>query len=197
MNLTPLPPTTGGSQRSSLPSANTFSPDYNSATAYTPDPMHGTPTALLKSSRKSSGSRRSRWLGQGWRASSKIALGCAVTVLITNICLTIGIVTAGMKMMDGVYMVYEGSCSKTQTKDSWVHLCLNIVATILLASSNYCMQLLTSPTRSEVDRAHAKRTWLDIGIPSIRNLGSLRKKKVALWWMLAISSVPLHLVFVA
>ncbi|KAK6384427.1 uncharacterized protein PV06_10934 [Exophiala oligosperma] len=201
VNLTPLAATTGGSsQRSSLPnSADMFSPDFNnSRTAYTPDPMqHGTPTALLKKpSRKSSGlSRRRRWFGQGWRASSKIALGCAVTVLITNICLTIGIVTTGVKMMDGVYMVYEGSCSKTQTKDSWVHLCLNIVATLLLASSNYCMQLLTSPTRSEVDKAHAKRKWLDIGIPSIRNLGSLRKKKVALWWILAISSVPLHLVY--
>ncbi|KIW21469.1 hypothetical protein PV08_02049 [Exophiala spinifera] len=172
-----------------------FSPDYNSITAYTPDPMHSTPTALLKSSRKSSGSRSRRWFGQGWRASSKIALGCAVTVLIANICLTIGIVTTGMKMMNGVYMVYEGSCKKTQMKDSWIHLCLNIVATILLASSNYCMQLLTSPSRSEVDKAHAQRKWLDIGIPSIRNLGSLRKKKVALWWMLAISSIPLHLVY--
>ncbi|KIW60409.1 hypothetical protein PV05_00625 [Exophiala xenobiotica] len=195
VHLTPLPPTTGGSQRSSLPSANLFSPDLSSTTAYTPDPMSGTPTALLRSPSKSAATRKKSWFGQGWKASSKIALGCAIFVLVTNICLTIAIVTSGKSMKNGVYMVYEGSCSQTQVKDTWVHLCLNMVATILLASSNYCMQLLTSPSRSELDRAHAKRKWLDIGIPSIRNLGSLSKKKVALWWMLAISSVPLHLIY--
>jgi len=110
--------------------------------------------------------------------------------------MTVGIVAAGHSMMDGVYMVYWGSCKATETKDSWVHLALNIVATVLLASSNYCMQLLSSPSRSEVDRAHAKRKWLDIGIPSVRNLTSLRRKKAVLWWILGISSIPLHLVYV-
>ncbi|OAL28642.1 hypothetical protein AYO22_02836 [Fonsecaea multimorphosa] len=93
-----------------------------------------------------------------------------------------------------IYMVYEGSCTKTETRDTWVHLALNIVATVLLASSNYCMQLLSSPTRSEIDKAHAKQKWLDIGIPSMRNLASLRKKKVILWWLLGVSSIPLHLI---
>lgn len=109
--------------------------------------------------------------------------------------MTVGIVAEGHDMTDGVYMVYWGSCKATETKDTWVHLGLNIVATVLLASSNYCMQLLSSPSRSEVDKAHAKRKWLDIGIPSIRNLSSLRRKKVILWWILGISSVPLHLVY--
>ena len=26
------------------------------------------------------------------------------------------------------------------------------------------------PTRKEIDRAHAKGDWLDIGIPSVRNI---------------------------
>jgi hypothetical protein len=123
-----------------------------------------------------------------------MALFGAIVVLLANICITIGIVTNGMDMQGGVWMVYAGSCEQTEKKDTWVHLALNIVATILLASSNYCMQLLSSPNRSEIDHAHAKRKWLDIGIPSIRNLGSLRKKKVVLWWILGISSIPLHLV---
>lgn len=99
-------------------------------------------------------------------------------------------------MMDGIWMVYAGSCVATENKDTWVHLGLNVVATILLASSNYCMQLLSAPSRREVDKAHANRKWLDIGIPSVRNLGSLSKKKVMLWWLLGISSIPLHLVSV-
>ncbi|KIV87479.1 hypothetical protein PV11_03022 [Exophiala sideris] len=194
LNLTPVPHT-AGSQRSSLPSANKFSPDFHGSTAYTPDPMSETPNPLLRSPSKSSSIRKKSWISQGWKGSSKIALTCAVVVLITNICLTIGIVAAGNKMSEGIYMVYEGSCSLTEEKDTWVHLALNAIATTLLASSNYCMQLLTSPSRREVDKAHAKRRWLDIGIPSIRNLGSLSKKKVVLWWLLGISSIPLHLIY--
>ena len=109
--------------------------------------------------------------------------------------MTVGIVASGHKMMDGIYMVYWGSCSKTETKDTWVHLALNVVATGLLASSNYCMQLLSAPSRTEVDKAHAKQRWLDIGIPSVRNLSSLRRKKALLWWLLGLSSIPLHLVY--
>lgn len=132
---------------------------------------------------------------RGWQASSKIALSCATLVLVANVAMTVAIVAGGHNMMEGVYMVYWGSCKSTETRDTWVHLALNLVATILLASSNYCMQLLSSPSRSEVDKAHAKRKWLDIGIPSVRNLSSLRKKKVILWWILGISSIPLHLVY--
>lgn len=109
--------------------------------------------------------------------------------------MTIGIVAAGHDMMDGIYMVYWGSCKATETKDTWVHLALNIVATVLLASSNYCMQLLSSPSRTEVDKAHAKQKWLDIGIPSIRNLSSLRRQKAVLWWVLGLSSIPMHLMY--
>ncbi|EXJ94235.1 hypothetical protein A1O1_02628 [Capronia coronata CBS 617.96] len=196
VQLTPLP-LTGGSQRSSLRSTYLFSPDSNSATAYTPDPLASTSTAFLRHSSRQDSNRRSRrrWLGQGWKASTRIALFAAVVVLVANVSITSAIVTNGMDMQGGVWMVYAGSCEQIETKDTWVHLALNVVATILLASSNYCMQLLSAPSRSEIDRAHAKRKWLDVGIPSIRNLGSLRKKKVILWWVLGISSIPLHLVY--
>ena len=96
----------------------------------------------------------------------------------------------------GIYMVFSGDCGKIEKKDTWVHLGLNVVATVLLASSNYCMQLLSAPSRTEVDKAHAKQKWLDVGIASVRNLRFLRKKKVASWWLLGISSIPLHLVSV-
>jgi hypothetical protein len=97
----------------------------------------------------------------------------------------------------GIYMVFAGDCGSVERKDTWVHLGLNIVATVLLASSNYCMQLLSAPSRSELDKAHAKQKWLDVGIPSVRNLRFLRKKKAVLWWILGVSSIPLHLVSVA
>ncbi|RVX74197.1 hypothetical protein B0A52_02029 [Exophiala mesophila] len=193
-HLTPLP-STGRGPPSDNPSARLFSPGLDSSTAYTPDYIAATPNPYSPALLSSVKPAKKRWIGRGWQASSKIALTCAILVLVTNIGLTLGIVGAGHTMQDGVYMVYKGSCREIETKDAWIHLALNFVATVLLASSNYCMQLLSSPTRSEVDRAHSKQKWLDIGIPSLRNLTSLSKKKVTLWWILGLSSVPLHLVY--
>jgi hypothetical protein len=67
------------------------------------------------------------------------------------------------------------------------------LSTVLLSGSNYCMQCLSAPSREEVNAAHAKGKWLDIGIPSVHNLKSISMKKVGLWWCLGLSSVPLHL----
>lgn len=55
------------------------------------------------------------------------------------------------------------------------------------------MQCLVAPSRAEVDKAHSKGTYLDIAVPSVRNLRLISKYKVFLWLVLAVSSVPLHL----
>lgn len=57
------------------------------------------------------------------------------------------------------------------------------------------MQCLSAPTRSEVDKAHSQGIWLDIGVPSVRNLRRLSTPRIVLWWLLAISSIPLHLLY--
>ena len=62
----------------------------------------------------------------------------------------------------------------------------------MLGVSNYTMQCLSSPTRDEVDRAHAHNKWLDIGVPSARNLSKIRTSRAILWGLLAVSSVPVH-----
>ncbi|KAK6223615.1 hypothetical protein QIS74_03559 [Colletotrichum tabaci] len=74
-----------------------------------------------------------------------------------------------------------------------IHVVINNLSTVLLAGSNYCMQCAIAPTRSEIDRAHARRKWLDIGVPSIRNFGKIKLEKKALWLLLSLSSFPLHL----
>lgn len=57
------------------------------------------------------------------------------------------------------------------------------------------MQCLSSPTRSEIDKAHGQGVWLDVGVPSVRNLRRLSTTRIVLWWLLAVSSVPLHLLY--
>ncbi|KAF2155261.1 hypothetical protein K461DRAFT_110724 [Myriangium duriaei CBS 260.36] len=75
------------------------------------------------------------------------------------------------------------------------HLLVNVLATGLLAASNYAMQVLVSPTRYEVDKAHARRKWLDVGLPSLRNIRAVSWWRLLLWCGLVLSSLPLHLVY--
>ena len=78
----------------------------------------------------------------------------------------------------------------------WLHLGVNVLSTILLAGSNYTMQVASSPTRQELNVAHKKDVWLDIGVPSLRNLRYINVKKVVVWALLGLSSMPLHLLYV-
>lgn len=66
---------------------------------------------------------------------------------------------------------------------------------MLLGGSNYTMQCLTAPTREEINKGHRSRVSLDIGILSLKNLMRASKRKVILWGFLAVSSVPLHLLY--
>lgn len=77
----------------------------------------------------------------------------------------------------------------------WLHLAINVLSTVLLGASNYCMQCLSSPTRGDVDKAHSKGVWLDIGVPSVRNLRRISGRRFALWCLLAVSSIPLHFLY--
>lgn len=69
------------------------------------------------------------------------------------------------------------------------------MGSIILASSNFFMQILLAPTRSDIDKAHARSRFAEIGVQSFRNLRVVPAVNIALWLLLAISSVPLRLVF--
>ena len=79
--------------------------------------------------------------------------------------------------------------------DLWLHVGLNIFGTALIGASNYNMQCLSFPTRDEIDLAHSRGTWLDIGVPSIRNLRYIPWKRIMLWLLLGVSTLPLHLLW--
>lgn len=94
--------------------------------------------------------------------------------------------------------LYSPTCHDMETVDTVIHLLINILSSIVLSTSNFCAQILSAPTRTEVTEAHKNGDWLDLGAPSFRNLLGRRiafKRKV-LWAGLALSSVPLHLLFV-
>ncbi len=122
---------------------------------------------------------------------------CAITtgaVLVTNL-IILTWVAIGNGFKGALGTLQQGSCQKTKDLSLWVHLAINVLSTLLLGASNYTMQCLSSPTREEIDTAHRRRTWLDIGIPSLRNLKQISKGRYILWWLMALSSIPLHLLY--
>jgi hypothetical protein len=90
---------------------------------------------------------------------------------------------------------YEGDCTRVERVNSALHALINILSTILLAGSNYCMQILSAPTREDIDRSHshASPKWLHIGVPSVRNLAHVGRRRAVLWCLLGVSSLPQHL----
>ena len=115
-------------------------------------------------------------------------------VFLLNLIVTIW-ATQSFEVQNGYGTLINGECSKTRKASTWIHLAINVFSTILLSASNYCMQILTAPTRPEIDRAHVKGRWLDIGVPSVRNLKWISIKRVCIWICLALSSLPLHLLY--
>lgn len=131
----------------------------------------------------------------GWRFGIALGLLLTVIILILNVAITASVVSGyGMDQM-GKASLTTGPCDTVKRYNTLYHLFINVLSTLLIGASNYTMQMLSAPTRSEIDRAHLKQKWLDIGVPSWRNLREINRARVALWIVLSISSVPLHLFF--
>ena len=124
-------------------------------------------------------------------------LCCAWTsgiVLILNITIT---TWAGSKfgITAGIGTFQHGNCSRSSKLGFWIHLVINFLSTALLGASNYTMQCLSSPTRAEVDKAHANGSWLDIGLPSLTNIFKVARCRKTIWWVLVCTTIPLHLLW--
>jgi hypothetical protein len=131
-----------------------------------------------------------------WQKSVLWFCAGALVSFIANLTFTIWAMTRpGSNIQNGVGVLSEEtSCSRAKTINTGIHVLINILSTILLAGSNYCMQCLSAPTREEVDEAHRQSRWVDVGVPSIRNLFyTVSWGNVVLWVLLSLSSLPLHL----
>ena len=133
-----------------------------------------------------------------WVIGVLICTFFASIVLFLNISLTIAAVILSYSKFEGQgftsAMIYHGDCGISKIWVRGLHLLINTLSTILLAASNYCMQCLSSPSRQNIESAHAQRKWIHIGVPSIKNLRFIGWRRCVLWVVLLISSLPIHLV---
>lgn len=138
------------------------------------------------------GLRSSRF--HGWRMG--VLFGCATSTLV--LFCNIAFVVVGYKRDQGyddhgIATLMTGSEHIISRWNTILHLFINMLSSILLASSNYTMQVLSSPTREEIDRAHQHGHELEVGILSTRNLTRISRKRAVVCIVLALSSIPLHL----
>ncbi|KAI3579703.1 hypothetical protein IWW34DRAFT_693993 [Fusarium oxysporum f. sp. albedinis] len=133
----------------------------------------------------------------GWRAG--LARCTAVASIVTAINITFLLVAiprlsiSASGSSEGA--LFSGDCKRAKQLSIWLHLAINILATALLAAGNYTQQVLTAPTRSEINIGHSQERWLDIGVSSLHNLRQISGKRVAAWILLALTSVPIHLFY--
>ncbi|KAF4435890.1 hypothetical protein F53441_13398 [Fusarium austroafricanum] len=116
-----------------------------------------------------------------------------ILALVLLAVLIYGCVRAGS--LNAAFILFQGPCSTSQKINISVHLLLNVFSTLILASSNFFMQIINAPSRADLDRAHARSGWVNIGVPSMRNFIYLGPAKFVCWFMLACSSIPIHLFF--
>ncbi|PVI07420.1 hypothetical protein DM02DRAFT_666754 [Periconia macrospinosa] len=149
------------------------------------------PYSLLRSTKVISSAWNDRF--PGWRG------GIAGFAIFTSVILILNVsilVWAATHMDDGYYATLAvGDWEYISNISGWLHLGINILSAGLLAGSNYCMQCLTSPTRNEIDAAHARDSYLNIGILSWRNVRAARKRRLCLLSFLTLTSVFMHAVY--
>ena len=147
---------------------------------------------------RSNGRRRAQCspasvLARGWRAGMAVHALVALVLFIAGL---VGLALALTTPHDSATTTFPGqavvaSCTQS-LRDStpcpsayravWVLRAVLAVCTLaILAGAQYTLHILGSPTRAEVDTAHAgtptgllsprrNRHWLDIGVPSLRNI---------------------------
>lgn len=177
-------------------SGTVYGPDFGTDTAYKKVPTEhfeiAEPVLNPRLLDRLETWKRQRLL-TGWRFGAISAAAITSCVFLINLIVTIWAVSITKVDSDGKSLLYDGSCSNIKQLNTNVHLLINVLSTFLLSGSNYCMQCLSAPTRPELDRAHMQKKWLDIGIPSVRNLTRISRKRALLWIILGTSSLPLHL----
>lgn len=128
-----------------------------------------------------------------WRLGVLGALVISILVLLTNISLLI-VGGVGYKgYMRGIGTLDSGASSHIQKTGAGLYVLINILSTALLISSDHCIQILSAPSREDLDFIHSRKGWLDIGIISFRNICYIKRLRFIFWLILRLSSLPLHL----
>lgn len=144
-----------------------------------PDSREGNEEQQFLSGEKADRGSVWRGLTAGWRAGIALNVLLMFLVLVAGFsCLIVAISRSSLS--EGKSAIIAGSCDTVTSINLSFHAAISILVMTSVAGGNYVFQILSSPTRDEVTTAHHKRKWLDIGIPSFRNLGRIETSRMLL-----------------
>ena len=124
----------------------------------------------------------------GWRRGVAINTVVSFAILVLAIIFLVLAATRA-QMLGGENLLFSGGCGRATAVNWGLHAVINVAVVVLVAIANYIFQILSSPTRREVAAAHDYKQWLDIGIPSFRNLGAVSSYRVFLAVVLLLAAV--------
>jgi len=126
----------------------------------------------------------------GWRGGVAANTIAVAFILLINLILLIIVATKPQGL------IFKGSCDRAEWWMRTSHVAINVLSSIVLGASNYAMQILSAPTREEVDRTHERKEWLYIGTQALRNFRFISRSRIVLWVLLALSAIPFHIMYV-
>ncbi|KAK2763325.1 hypothetical protein FQN54_009961 [Arachnomyces sp. PD_36] len=101
--------------------------------------------------------------GDNWIQGVRLCAWCTAGILLLNIILAVVAIVVSYPRFNGRSVasasLYRGKCSVSKNWATGLHLIFNVLSTAMLATSNYCMQCLSAPSRADVDRAHSQRIY--------------------------------------
>ncbi|CAO2657125.1 Nn.00g032510.m01.CDS01 [Neocucurbitaria sp. VM-36] len=126
--------------------------------------------------------------GTPWRLGLYVGFYSSLLVLVGNISiLLVGCFSHGLSS-GAIRTIAQGSSGGVRSLSIFYHIVINLFSTILLASSNYAMQILSAPSRDEIDMAH-RNDW---GLSSTLVISATDKYNGGRWILLNafVANVP-------
>ncbi|OAL36318.1 hypothetical protein AYO20_04476 [Fonsecaea nubica] len=99
----------------------------------------------------------------GWRFGALLGFVLCAVILVCNLVL-LAVGWSRASRTRGMGIVSSGSATKVAWLGTFSHILINVFSTALLSASNYCMQVITAPTREQADAAHHDGGFVDIGV---------------------------------
>lgn len=124
-----------------------------------------------------------------------LELALIILILIAGfVCLIIAEVKTTLTL--GYLGIFTGACSTARNINWGLHVLINVAVVVIIVGANYVFQVLSSPKRSEISAAHESRTWLEIGVPSLRNFRHIGRARAILAIVLLGLAVATQIMYV-
>ncbi|RYP59574.1 hypothetical protein DL769_008482 [Monosporascus sp. CRB-8-3] len=130
----------------------------------------------------------------GWRGGVVFNMIIFFLILVVEIVLLIVVLTK-TGLLAGDPTMWSGDCRKARDINVGLHAIISVFSVVFLAGANYVFQVLTSPTRGEVDKAHESKRWLDIGVTSMRNFAHISGFRVFLGSAVLFTAISIQVMY--